>query len=82
MPQTADDENKIEIEIFDDTPEEDKGRAPMPRDIVDKLKVDELDEFSVEKAKQLKKVYHDERRFKEAAERVRDQALDVATRLF
>ena len=71
----------LEIEVEDDTPEEDQGRAPMPKEIVEKLEVDELDEISKEKAKQLKKVWHDERRAKEAAARERDEAVRIAQRL-
>jgi len=74
-------EDSLEIEIEDDTPEEDRGREPMPKEIVDKLEVDELDEFSKEKAKQLKKVWHDERRAKESAARERDEAVKIAQRL-
>lgn len=73
-------EDSLEIEIEDDTPEEDRGREPMPKEIVDKLEVDELDEISKEKAKQLKKVWHDERRAKEAAARERDEAVRIARR--
>lgn len=71
----------FEIEVADDTPEEDRGRDPMPKEIVEKLDGDELDEYSVEKAKQLKKVWHDERRAKEAAQREKEEALRVAHRL-
>lgn len=74
-------ENEFEIEIEDDTPEEDRGRDPMPEEIVKNLEYDELDEFSKEKAKQLKKVWHDERRAKEAAARERDEAVKIAQRL-
>jgi hypothetical protein len=35
----------IEVEIVDDTPEEDKGRQPMPKEIVDDLDRDELEEY-------------------------------------
>lgn len=74
-------EDNLEVEIEDDTPEEDRGREPMPEEIVKNLEYDELDEFSKEKAKQLKKVWHDERRAKEAASRERDEALRVARQL-
>jgi hypothetical protein len=37
------DDDEIEIEIEDDTPEEDRGRQPMPKHIVDELEEDELD---------------------------------------
>ena len=71
----------FEIEVADDTPEEDRGRDPMPKEIVENLENDELEEYSAEKAKQLKKVWHDERRAKEAAQREREEALGVAKRL-
>ena len=85
MPQTAlEDEGNIveeeefEIVIEDDTPEEDRDREPMPEEIVDNLEKDELEEYSVEKSKQLKKVWHDERRAKEEALRERDAATTYA----
>jgi hypothetical protein len=76
----ADDD--IEIEIVDDTPEADRANAaPMPKDIVDELEQDELEEYS-EKAKmrlkQLKKVWNDERRAKEAAAAEQAEAIRVA----
>jgi hypothetical protein len=65
---------EFDIEVIDDTPEEDQGREAMPEEIVDNLEKDELDEYSKEKGKQLKKVWNDERRAKEAALRERDHA--------
>ena len=50
----------------------------MPEEIVDNLEKDELEEYSVEKSKQLKKVWHDERRAKEEAQRERDAATTYA----
>jgi hypothetical protein len=73
-------DDEIEIEIEDDTPEEDRGRAPMPEDIVKALDDDELENFSKEKAKQLKKVWHDERRAKETALREREEAVGLLRR--
>jgi hypothetical protein len=80
-------EDKIEIEIEDDTPEEDRGREPMPADAVKKLEVevDELDKYSAEakeKMIQMKKVWHDERRRADAAQREQQEAITVAQRLF
>jgi hypothetical protein len=79
--QVASDDD-IEVEIVDDTPEEDRqNSAPMPKDIVDELEQDELEEYS-EKArmrlKQLKKVWNDERRAKEAATAEQAEAVRVA----
>jgi hypothetical protein len=75
----------IEIEIEDDTPEEDRGRQPMPKEIVDDLDRDELEEYDEgvkQKLKQLKKVWHDERRAKEQLAREQEEALAVARRLY
>ena len=77
-------ESKIEIEIEDDTPPEDKGREPMPKEIVEELENDELEEYSdtvKTRLKQMKKVWHDERRAKEAAYREQQEAISVARRL-
>lgn len=84
MPQIADEEldGELEIEIVDDTPPEDRGRTPMPDEIVKDLEDDELEEYSKEKGKQLKKVWNDERRAKESAIRERDETVAVAKRLF
>jgi len=73
--------SQVDIEVEDDTPEEDRGRQPMPKELVDKLDQDELDKYDEEvksKLKQMKKVYHDERREKERAAREREEALTVA----
>ena len=75
---------KPEIEIEDDTPEPDRGREPMPREIVDELEADELEEYSEKvklRLKQMKKVWHDERREKEREAREKAEALTVAQRL-
>jgi hypothetical protein len=75
----------IEIEIEDDTPEEDRGRQPMPKEIADDLDRDELEEYDEgvkQKLKQLKKVWHDERRAKEQLAREQEEALAVARRLY
>ena len=56
---------EIEIEIEDDTPEEDRGRTPLPKPLVEELEKDELDSYDdtvKEKLKQMRKVWHDERR--------------------
>lgn len=82
--QDVDNELDIEIEVVDDTPEEDRGREPMPKEIVENLERDELEEYDAaakEKLKQLKKVWHDERREKEAALREQQEALELSRRL-
>ena len=73
--------NDLEILVEDDTPPEDRGRTPLPKEIVDELEKDDLEEYS-EKVKkrlsQMKKVWHDERREKERAAREREEALRFA----
>ena len=72
-----------EIEVVDDTPEEDRGRKPMtdpPKEVTD----DELSKYDESVQKRIKhftKGYHDERRAKEAAEREKEEALRFARSL-
>ena len=74
-------DNDLNIEIEDDTPPEDRNRVPMPKEVVQELDNDDLEEYS-EKVKkrlsQMKKVWHDERREKERAFREREEALRFA----
>jgi len=75
---------EIEIEIEDDTPEEDRGRTPLPKPLVEELEKDELDAYDDNvktKLKQMRKVWHDERREKEAALREQQEAISLAQRL-
>jgi hypothetical protein len=75
--------SKPEIEVEDDTPEADRGREPMPKEIVDELEADELEEYSEKvklRLKQMKKVWHDERREKERYQREQNEALSAAQR--
>jgi hypothetical protein len=79
-----DKESEFEIEVEDDTPAQDRGREPMPKPLVEELEKDELDKYDEEvknKLKQMRKVWHDERREKEAALREQQEALNVAQRL-
>ena len=74
----------VQVDIKDDTPEEDRGREPLPEDIVKELEADELEDYSEKvkiRLKQMKKVWHDERRAKEAADRERQEAITLAQRL-
>lgn len=72
---------EFEFEIEDDTPEKDRNRESMPKEVVDDLDKDELEEYSDSvktKLKQFKKVWHDERREKEQALREQGEALAYA----
>jgi hypothetical protein len=76
--------DKPEIEVVDDTPEADRGREPMPKDIVEELESDELEDYSDKvktRLKQMKKVWHDERREKERVLREQQEAITIAKRL-
>ena len=77
-------EDSLEIEIEDDTPPEDRGRQPMPKEIVQELEDDELEEYSdkaKERLKQYKKVWNDERRAKDVAQREQQEAINAANRI-
>ena len=76
----------IELEIEDDTPEKDRGKEAIPKEMVDKFDAADDEEELDEKAqalrlKQYKKVYHDERRAKEAAFREQQEAIELAKRV-
>ena len=74
----------FEVEIEDDTPPEDRGREPMPKPLVEELEKDELDQYDdtvKSKLKQMRKVWHDERRAKEEAYREQQEAIVLAKRL-
>jgi len=74
---------EVDIEVEDDTPEEDRNRTPLPKEIVEELEADELEEYSDKvktRLKQMKKVWHDERRAKEAAYREQQEAITLAQR--
>lgn len=80
----SDEGGKPEIDVEDDTPEEDRGREPMPKEVVEELEADELEEYSEKvktRLKQMKKVWHDERREKEREAREKAEALSAAQRL-
>ena len=75
---------EFEIEIEDDTPPEDRGREPLSKELVKELEEDELEEYSEKvktRLKQMKKVWHDERREKERALREQQTAIEMAQQL-
>ena len=76
-------EGETEIEVVDDTPEQDRNRAPMkdtPAEVTD----EELAQYSEGVKKRIQhfsKGYHEERRAKEAALREREEAVRLAQQL-
>jgi hypothetical protein len=79
--ESQEQEEQFEVEIEDDTPSEDRRREPMPKPLVEELEQDELDQYDdgvKQKLKQMRKVWHDERREKEAALREQQEAIELA----
>jgi hypothetical protein len=76
-------ESEPEVEVVDDTPEQDRGRKPMeeaPKDVTD----DELAKYDESVRKRIQhftKGYHEERRAKEAALREREEAVKLAQQI-
>jgi hypothetical protein len=71
---------KIEIEIEDDRPEQDRVE-PLPENVKEELYDDEMTDYSAKVKKkllQMKKLAHDERREKDAAMREQQEALSFA----
>jgi hypothetical protein len=61
-------DNEVEVEIVDDTPEKDRGREPLNREVADPTD-DEINSYSdgvQKRIKELTHARHDERRAKEA----------------
>ena len=82
MDKSEDDD--FELEIEDDTPPEDRGREPLPTSLKEELEKDDLEDYDDEvkqKLKQMRKVYHDERREKERASREQQEAIVLAQKL-
>jgi len=77
-------DNGIEVEIEDDTPEPDRGRKPM-KEPVEEPTEDELasyDEKVQQRIKKFTRGYHDERRAKEEALREREAAEKITKQLW
>jgi hypothetical protein len=73
--QANEQENDIEIEIVDDTPEQDRGRKPLDREVEDPTD-DEIENYSVgvkKRIKDLTHARHDERRAKESLAREKQE---------
>lgn len=76
--------DEFDIEIADDAPVQDRNKQPLPKEVVEELEKDDLSDYS-DKVKtrisQMKKVWHDERRAKEAAFREQQEAVALAQRV-
>lgn len=76
--------DEIELEIEDDTPEQDRNKPPMAKEVKEELYNDELEDYSAKVKKkliQMKRLAHEERREKEAALREQQEAINLAQRV-
>jgi len=74
---------EVEVEIVDDTPEEDKGREPLKAEKEEQE--DELENYSEKVQKRINQLnhrYHDERRAKEALARQSEEAIRLARTVY
>lgn len=77
-------DDELELEIEDDTPEQDRNKDPLPKEVKEELYNDELEDYSAKVKKkliQMKKLAHDERREKEAAVREQQEAISLAQKV-
>ena len=76
-------ETEPEVEVVDDTPEQDRGRKPMdeaPKDVTDE-ELSKYDESVRKRIQHFTKGYHEERRAKETALREKDEAFRLAQQI-
>lgn len=74
-----------DVVVVDDTPPEDRGRKPLGKTADEIAPDSEVEEYSASVKKriaELKHTYHDERRAKEAANREKDEALQLARTVY
>ncbi len=78
------DNSGFEVDIIDDTPEEDKPRRPEDAEaqIPEDDEIASYGENVQKRIKQLKFEYHEERRRKEEAARLQDEAVDYARKVY
>ena len=72
---------EFEIEIENDVPPQDRNRKAVNPEVVEALEEEDLEKFNNDQntaLKEAKKVYHQERREKEAAQREQQEAINLA----
>ena len=83
--ETETEDDGFEIEVVDDTPEEDRGKPRRAEGVEPKIPNDEeienYNENVQKRIKQLKYEFHEERRAKEEAARLQDEALRYAEQI-
>ena len=77
---------ELEVDIIDDTPEQDKGKPRRAEDAEPQIpEDDEISNYSEnvqKRIKQLKYEFHEERRAKEEAARLQEEAVGYAKKLY
>tara|TARA_B100000508_G_C11447790_1_gene272357 strand:- start:101 stop:1078 length:978 start_codon:yes stop_codon:yes gene_type:complete len=83
--ETEQEDDSFEIEVVDDTPEQDKGKPRRSENAEPQVPSDdEVEKYSEgvqKRIKQLKFEYHEERRLKEEASRLQEEALKYAEQI-
>lgn len=75
----------VEVEIVDDTPEDDRGREPLKAEKPEVEHEEELENYSERVQKRINQLnhrYHDERRAREALERQAEEAIRLAQTVY
>jgi hypothetical protein len=82
--QDSESDDDFEIEIENDTPPQDRNRKSVDPEVVEALEDENLEKFNNDQnaaLKEAKKVYHQERREKEAAVREQQEAIRLAQKM-
>jgi len=79
----TDDSDGVEIEVVDDTPEKDRGRRPLEREVEDPTdeEIESYTQGAQKRIKELTHARHDERRAKEATLREKQELERLAQQL-
>jgi hypothetical protein len=77
-------DGSIEIEVVDDTPERDKGRRPLDREVADPTdaEIESYTKGAQDRIKELTHARHDERRAKEAIHREKQELERLAQHMY
>lgn len=84
VEQDSESEDDFEIEIENDTPPQDRNRKSVDPEVVEALEDENLEKFNNDQnaaLKEAKKVWHQERREKEAAIREQQEAIRLAQKM-
>jgi len=77
-------DDRLIVEVEDDTPIEDRGVRPLPRETVESLDKDDLSSYGKKvkaRLSEMRKVWHDERRAKDNAVREQQEAISLTQRV-